>query len=159
MNNVPKTELTTMVMIQNPQSGELLVQNRKRKWPGVSFPGGKVEPCESFYDCAVREIKEETGLDIRNLQYCGVVHWVERETANRYLCFLYKTSDYSGELITDAAEGEHSWRSLDELRAMPKAALASAEYTLLPLFHEFGKYSEAFIPWSNDESDWERYYK
>lgn len=157
---MPKIELTAMVMIQNPQSGEILVQNRKRKWPGWSFPGGKVEPGESFYNCAVREIKEETGLDIRNLQYCGVVHWVERETDNRYLCFLYKTSDYSGELIADTAEGEQFWRSLDELRAMPKEKFSSsADYTFSPLFHEFGKYSEAFIPWSNSESDWERYYK
>lgn len=157
---MPKIELTAMVMIQNPQSGEILVQNRKRKWPGWSFPGGKVEPGESFYNCAVREIKEETGLDIRNLKYCGVVHWVERETDNRYLCFLYKTSDYSGELITDTAEGEQFWRTLDELRAMPKEKFSSsADYTFSPLFHEFGKYSEAFIPWSNSESDWERYYK
>lgn len=157
---MPKIELTAMVMIQNPQSGEILVQNRKRKWPGWSFPGGKVEPGESFYNCAVREIKEETGLDIRNLKYCGVVHWVERETDNRYLCFLYKTSDYSGELIADTAEGEQFWRSLDELRAMPKEKFSSsADYTFSPLFHEFGKYSEAFIPWSNSESDWERYYK
>jgi len=156
---MPTTELTTMVMIQNPQSGKILVQNRKRKWPGISFPGGKVEQCESFHDCAMREIKEETGLDIRNLQYCGVVHWVERETGNRYLCFLYKTTDYSGELITSSAEGEHFWYSLDELRAMPKELFSSsADYTFSPLFHEFGKYSEAYIPWSKDESDWKRYY-
>jgi hypothetical protein len=61
--------------------------------------------------------------------------------------------------FTDSAEGEHFWYSLDELRAMPKEAFSSsADYTFSPLFHEFGKYSEAYIPWSKDESDWKRYY-
>ena len=29
---------------------------------------------KSFYDCAVREVKEETGLDVFHLKSCGVVH-------------------------------------------------------------------------------------
>ena len=72
-------EIVTCVMIQNPETNEVLVQNRKRKYPGWSFPGGHVECGENFYDCAVREVKEETGLDVFKLNYCGVVHWVNRD--------------------------------------------------------------------------------
>lgn len=82
-------EMVTCVMIQNTVTNEVLVQNRKRKYPGWSFPGGHVERGESFYDCAVREVKEETGLEVYNLKYCGVVHWVGRENDDRYLCFMY----------------------------------------------------------------------
>ena len=64
---------------------------------------------ESFYDCAVREVKEETGLDVRNLKFCGVIHWLNNKTFDRYLCLLYKTTEYSGELIAECDEGRNMW--------------------------------------------------
>lgn len=156
MNNI---ELVTCVMIQNSESGEVLVQNRKRKYPGWSFPGGHVERGESFYDCAVREVKEETGLDVKNLKYCGIVHWVNRENDERYLCFMYKAMEFDGELIAETDEGEQFWLNVDELLATPKEKFSSEHYAFSPLFHECGKYSEAFVPWSGDESTWELDYK
>ena len=152
-------EMVTCVMIQKSDTNEVLVQNRSRKYPGWSFPGGHVESGESFYDCAVREVKEETGFDVYNLKYCGVVHWVDRETDERYLCFMYKTTEFDGTLISEADEGEHFWIGVDELLSTPKEKFSSEHYCLSPLFHEFGKHSETFIPWSGDESTWELYYK
>ena len=153
-------ELVTCVMIQNNETNEVLVQNRKKKYLGWSFPGGHVEPGESFYDCAVREIREETGLNIRNLKYCGVVHWANLENNERYLCFMYKTTDFDGELIPETDEGEQFWLSIDELLATPKEKFTSAEhYSLSPLFHEYGKYSEVFTPWSDGEAEYAVYYK
>jgi len=78
-------EMVTCVMIQNTETKEVLVHERKLKYPGWSFPGGHVECGESFYDYAVREVKEETGLVIHNLNYCGVVNWVNRDDDERYL--------------------------------------------------------------------------
>ena len=48
----------------------------KNKWIGI---GGKFENGESPEDCAVREIKEETGLEIapEDLEYCGIVTFVD----------------------------------------------------------------------------------
>jgi 8-oxo-dGTP diphosphatase len=153
-------EMLNMVMIQNPETNEVLVQTRKRKYPGWSFPGGHVERGESFYDSAVREIKEETGLDVKNLKHCGIVHWVNQESDERYICFLYKTTEYSGTLI-DTSEGNNFWMKTDEFLSAPKEKLSSAAnyYSLSPLFHEYGKYSEVFIKWSGEESAWETYYR
>jgi len=39
--------LTTMVMIENPATGQILVQDRLLKFKGLAFPGGKVDPGES----------------------------------------------------------------------------------------------------------------
>jgi 8-oxo-dGTP diphosphatase len=35
-----KCELTTMVMIQDPTTGKVLVQERVKSWKGYAFPGG-----------------------------------------------------------------------------------------------------------------------
>ena len=59
MNNI---KLTTMCMIYK-DNGEFLVQDRiKNDWPGITFPGGKVEKDELITESCIREIKEETGL-------------------------------------------------------------------------------------------------
>jgi len=81
----PSCELTNMIMIQNPSTGEVVVINRKKSWTGLSFPGGHVEPGESFYDSAVREAYEETGLEVKNLELCGIINWSNTKTFDRYL--------------------------------------------------------------------------
>ena len=152
-------ELVTCVMLRKPNTNELLVQNRKKKYPGWAFPGGHVEQGESIYDCAVREVQEETGLTVHSLQACGVVHWVNRETDERYLCFMYQSTDFSGELLPETDEGEQFWLDADALRAAPKEKFSSEHYALSPLFHEHGKYSEVFLPYSDNAPAREPRYK
>jgi 8-oxo-dGTP diphosphatase len=152
---MPKIEMTNMVMIQDRQTGKVLVQDRVRSWKGLSFPGGHVEDNESIVDSAVREVKEETGLDVCNLKSCGIVHWLNRKTHDRFMVFLYKTTDYSGELIAESDEGRNFWITVDEMRNTPSENQMPKNY--LPMFLE-DKYNEAFGPWKDDEP-WEIVYK
>ena len=149
-----KVELTNMVMIQDPVTGKVLVQDRIKSWKGLSFPGGHVEKGESFVDSAVREIKEETGLTVRDLQYCGVIHWLNNRTFDRYIVFLYKTIDYEGALITECDEGKNQWITIEELRTTPSE---NDMPKYLPMFLE-DRYSEAFGLW-NDQEPWDIEYK
>lgn len=144
---MPKTELANMVMIQDKTTGKVLVQERIKSWKGLSFPGGHVDAGESFVDSAIREIKEETGLDIKDLEFCGVVNWSNSETFDRYIVFLYKTSNFEGELITEMDEGKNYWISIDELKAQQTA---DGFRNYLPAFFDDGL-SEVFISWHNDE--------
>ena len=38
----------------------VVIDRKKQDWPGVTFPGGHVEPEESFTDAVIREVQEGT---------------------------------------------------------------------------------------------------
>lgn len=106
-------ELTCMTMVYDDQ-GNVLVQNKHAKtWNGLNFPGGHVEPGESFVECAIREVKEETGLDVWNLKLCGVKQF-QNELDERYIVFYFKTNHFSG-TIHASEEGEVFWLKRSEL--------------------------------------------
>lgn len=73
-----KVEFTNMCMIQDG-SRVLIIDRQAKDWPGITFPGGHVEYGESFSDGVIREIKEETGLNIRYPQLCGIKDWTQNE--------------------------------------------------------------------------------
>ena len=141
----PTLDLTTMVMVRDPATNRAVVIDRVKSWPGLSFPGGHLEADESLAQCAAREVREETGLRVANLEPCGIIHWLHRERGDRYLAFLFRTSDFSGELIAETAEGRISWMPVNELLER-KSENGFNKY--LPLFLD-GEFREVFIPWDD----------
>lgn len=89
------------------------MQNRiKKDWQGYTLPGGHVEKEESFVDAVIREMKEETGLSIKNPKLVGVKQFPIDN--GRYVVFLFKTNEFSGKLKS-SKEGKMEWFSYDEL--------------------------------------------
>ena len=104
---------TTLILVEN-EKGQLLVEDRKDPdWPGICFPGGHVEPGESFTEAAIRETWEETGLTIEDPRLCGVKQFQTADNA-RYVVFFYKATRYHGTLHA-SSEGEVFWISRDNL--------------------------------------------
>ena len=113
MSRTEQAIFTVLVMVSD-NNGNILVQNRADKsWPGFCFPGGHVEPGESFTEAAIRETREETGLIIENPRLCGVKQFQTKEDA-RYVVFFYRTSQYHGKL-QGSEEGDVFWLSRKEI--------------------------------------------
>lgn len=88
------------------EGNNILVLNRvKNDWPGLSFPGGHVEPGELFSESVIREIKEETGLTISDPEYVGQIVWPLPEKGINDVALLYRTNKFSGTILA-SKEGE-----------------------------------------------------
>lgn len=144
MANIEPTILTNMCMIYD--GSRILVQDRKNPdWPGVTFPGGHVEPKESFVDSTIREVYEETGLTISNLKLCGVKQFTHRRGDYRYIVFLYKTDTFSGDL-TSSREGDVFWV---ERSMLTEYQLAEGFLDMLEIF-ENDTLSEDYLYFENE---------
>ena len=111
-----QTRLMNMVMICDEVNDRVLVLDKVKKYgrEGLTFPGGKVEEGESLTDSVIREAKEETNLDIENPELVGVISWIYGD--NRDIGFIYKTSEFSGELVENNREGRLFWDSYDNMK-------------------------------------------
>lgn len=125
--------------------GNILVQNRRKKdWSGITFPGGHVEPGESFADAVKREVWEETGLTIEHPVLCGIKQWTEEDGARAVVLF-YKTDRFSGELKS-SEEGEVFWVRREEFESLP---LATDMAQTIRVF-ESDEFSECFYTQENN---------
>ena len=98
----------TVLCMVSDGHGNILMQDRvDADWPGMCFPGGHVEPGESFTEAAIRETREETGLTIENPQLCGVKQF-QTKTNARYVVFFYRANRFTGRLQS-SEEGQMRW--------------------------------------------------
>ena len=102
MSRTEISEITVLCLISD--GDKVLLQNRvKEDWKGYTLPGGHVEMGESFVDAVIREMKEETGLDIKNPRLAGVKQFPVRDGKyenGRYIVFLFKTNEFTGDIIS-----------------------------------------------------------
>ena len=113
MSRSEQAIFTNLCMVYDG-AGNILVQDRKKAdWPGLCFPGGHVEPGESFVESGIREVWEETGLKIEDPILCGTKQF-QTDNGERYVVLLYRASRYSGELRS-SEEGAVFWIPRDSL--------------------------------------------
>ena len=124
--------------------GNVLVEERlDPDWPGIAFPGGHVEPGESFTESVIREVREETGLTIKAPRLCGLKQF-PLDGGGRYIVFLYRADRFSGELVS-SEEGRVFWMKRSELE---KAELPVSFAQTLRVFEEYDL-EEHYIHWED----------
>ena len=129
--------LATLCYIKN--NGKTLMMHRiKRrednhagKWNGL---GGKIDPGETPEECVIREVKEESGLSIRNPRLKGFLTFPSFDGFDDWYVFVFTTHKFKGKL-TASAEGELAW-------------IADADLLDLPQWEG----DRIFLPWLDKES-------
>ena len=135
MRRTENAELTVLCLVAD--GDRILLQNRtKSDWRGYALPGGHVEPGESFVDAVKREMREETGLTIRNPRLVGVKQFPIE--GGRYVVFLFRAEKFSGTLVS-SGEGRMEW--IERSRIAELDTVADLELLLevmeSPAFTEF----------------------
>ena len=111
---------TTLCYLEQDGSWLLLHRNKKKndpnhdKWIGI---GGKFEENESPDDCVRREFREETGLELTEYRYCGIVTFVSDSWEGEYM-HLFHATGFTGAL-RECDEGVLEWVPIEQINALP----------------------------------------
>lgn len=105
------------------QNGSYLLLHRVKKendinrdkWIGI---GGKFEEGESPEDCVRREVREETGLELLNLHYSGIVTFRSDGMNETEFMHLFRAREFKGTL-TECDEGVLEWISKEDFARRP----------------------------------------
>jgi 8-oxo-dGTP diphosphatase len=112
-------KLTTLVYtLHNDQV--LLMHRRKQPNLGQwTAPGGKIELNESPAECAVRELREETGLVVQGRPTLRVIATETSPIPDwQWLMFIYLVTEFSGQL-GHCPEGDLAWVPVVEVPGLP----------------------------------------
>ncbi len=102
----------------------MLHRNKKQndinegKWIGV---GGKTEYGESAGECLEREVKEETGLTLKNYVFHGVIYFINDEADDEEM-YLYSSEideEQASEIDFDCKEGTLKFIKKSEVMDLP----------------------------------------
>ena len=106
-------DLATLVFVI--RDGKVLLINKKTGLGKgkINAPGGKVERDETPLACAVRECREELGITVSKLEYCGQ-HRFQFVDGYSIHVWVYRTADYEG-VPTESVEAKPLWVPLDEI--------------------------------------------
>jgi 8-oxo-dGTP diphosphatase len=109
--NPPKHIVSAAAIVINDKNEILLIKGPRRGW---EMPGGQVEEGESLAQAAIRETKEESGVDIEIVRFCGVFQNVEKSICNT----LFLAKPIGGEPMATSESFETGFFSIEEALTM-----------------------------------------
>jgi 8-oxo-dGTP pyrophosphatase MutT (NUDIX family) len=107
----PKHIVSAATIVLNEEKEILLING---PWRGWEMPGGQVEEGESLKDAAIRETKEETGIDIEVLKFCGIFQNVNKSICNT----LFLGKPIGGKLTTSSESLEVGFYPIEQALKM-----------------------------------------
>jgi 8-oxo-dGTP diphosphatase len=107
----PKHIVSAAAIVLNDKNELLLIKGPRRGW---EMPGGQVEEGESLTDAVIRETKEESGIDIEVIKFCGIFQNIESSICNT----LFLGKPIGGELTTSPESLKVGFYKLEEALEM-----------------------------------------
>ena len=145
MKKLPETVLC---YLKRDEKYLLLFRNKKEndynegKWIGV---GGRIEKGETKDEAAIRETKEETGLNIHSLKCSGEVLFVNDDYQE--MMYVYEIEDFDGDEIT-CDEGDLKWIPIKEIYNYP---MWEGDKEFLPLLINHAPYFKMELIYKNKD--------
>ncbi len=136
-----KNIVTTLcVLHQHPR---VLLGMKKRgfgagRWNGF---GGKLLPRESIEDAARREMKEEAGIEIKNHEKVGIIHFEWKGNPEIMEMHVFKADIFTGE-PRESEEMKPEWFYIDEI---PFSQMWPDDIYWMPLFLKGKKFKGKFL--------------
>ena len=115
-----RSNLTTLCYIERDDSYLMMHRVKKEndinkdKWIGV---GGHFEESETPEECLLREVREETGLELTSWKLRGIITFSTDIYPTEYM-FLYTADGYTGEMI-ECNEGNLEWVKKADVYDLP----------------------------------------
>lgn len=106
------THLVSVAALVTNEKGEILLVNSP--WRGWEYPGGLIEPGETFQEALHREIREEAGVEVEITGFVGICKNLERNIVNIDFTARY----LSGELTTSEESTEVVWATPEQAMEM-----------------------------------------
>ena len=123
-----KELLGSAVIVEKDGRFLLGERNKKNKRGFWLFPGGRVNYGETIKNAAIRETKEETGLDIEIVKFIGFNEILNLPEDYHRVVFFHLAKVVGGELKHDDDLSKAGFFSLDEIKDMN--ILESVEWAL-----------------------------
>lgn len=111
----PRTDPAVICLIHD--GGDRVLLGRQATWPETMFSllAGFVEAGESLERCVEREMREEVGLDVRDIEYLGSQPWPFPRSL--MLGFCAQADPAQPLVFSDGEIAEAHWFTRDEVRA------------------------------------------
>ena len=110
----------TMRSVVKNEEGKILVLRRHpnsktnpHKW---ELPGGKIEKGEFFDEALIREVKEETNLDVKVGDFCEAVQ--DDYPHKRTVQLIMYSKDISGEVKISDEHDDWMWADINEIKTL-----------------------------------------
>ncbi len=144
----------TLGYILSPDADKVLLVHRTArqfddqlgKWNGL---GGKMQPDEDIATCMIREIREESGLEVTAMQLRGTVNWTNfGPKGEDWLGFVFLITGFTGTPFTHSPEGPLSWVDVATLPTLP---MWEGDRYFLPLvFDEDPRPFHGYMPYDRE---------